>query len=237
MNRWLGVAALSAACVSSCNTERKPSPQPPALASTSPAKPAPTTEPFVLTREEGDALLVLARRSFEAKVRENRTIAVPPEALSTFPRLGARRGAFVTLRKKGDLRGCIGTLEAHRPLAEDVVMNAVSAAVEDPRFSPVTPDEIKDIEVSISVLDAPRPLERLAPDALLERLGKTHPGIILSLHGRRSTFLPEVWDELPDATGFLTHLCNKQGAPGNCWRDPAIGVEIYGSQHLAETKP
>jgi AmmeMemoRadiSam system protein A len=236
MNRWLGVAALSTACLSSCNTEHRPSTQPPARAEASPAKPAPTDDALVLTREEGDALLVLARRSFEAKVREDRTIAVPKEVLSSFPRLGLWRGAFVTLREKGDLRGCIGTLEAHRPLAEDVVMNAVSAAVEDTRFSPVTPDEIKDIEVSISVLDAPRPLERLAPDALVERLGKTHPGVILSFHGRRSTFLPEVWDELPDAPGFLTHLCRKQGAPAECWRDPAIRVEIYGSQHVAETK-
>jgi AmmeMemoRadiSam system protein A len=249
MQRLFIVTTLAAACAASCKGQGKPPADAPATVTSvgtpvapgaSVAAPVPASQPATnraeLTREEGDALLALARQSFESKVRNNREISVPPDVLAKFPRLATRGGAFVTLREKGELRGCIGTLEAHRPLAEDVIKNAVSAAIEDPRFSPVTADEIKDIEVSISVLDAPRPLAPLAPDGLLDLFGKTHPGVVLTYHGRRSTFLPEVWDELPDAAEFLGHLCRKQGAPTACFRDSSTRFETYGSQHFAEAK-
>lgn len=191
---------------------------------------------FDLARGEEQALLELARGAIEAKVREGRDMEVPRALVARFPRLGTLRGAFVTLKKAGDLRGCIGSLEAHEPLAEDVVHNAVSAALEDHRFTPVQPDELGQITLSISVLDEPKRLDTrgLASEDLLERLGASHPGVILSYRGRRSTFLPEVWDELAEPARFLAHLCRKQGSPEECWREPAARFETYGSEHFSE---
>lgn len=190
---------------------------------------------LTLTADEGGALVKLARAAVEARVREARPPAVPQSLLVRWPRLGARRGAFVTLRQRGQLRGCIGTLDPHRPLADDVVANAVAAAVKDPRFPPVGAGELAAIDLSISVLEAPRALEGLAePAALLDRLGQTRPGLIIELGGRRSTFLPEVWEELPQPGAFLAGLCAKQGAPPDCWRDARARLLAYGSQHFSE---
>ncbi|MBI5548824.1 MAG: AmmeMemoRadiSam system protein A, partial [Deltaproteobacteria bacterium] len=191
-------------------------------------------ERFELGREEQEALLELARRAVETQIRQGRKIAVPPELASRFPRLRTQRGAFVTLRKEGKLRGCIGTLEAHRPLAEDVVENAVHAAIHDTRFSPVAAEELPLLHLDISVLDAPRPLQGLAGEALLEHLGERKPGLIIEYQGRRSTFLPSVWEELPEPARFLGHLCRKQGSPEACWKQPQVKLETYGTQSFEE---
>ncbi|MBI2896942.1 MAG: AmmeMemoRadiSam system protein B [Deltaproteobacteria bacterium] len=185
---------------------------------------------------EEQALLELARSAIDAKIRDGRDVEVPRALTSRFPRLGTQRGAFVTLKKSGELRGCIGSLAATEPLAEDVAHNAVSAALEDPRFPPVRPDELAKITLSISVLEQPRALDTggLAPEALLARLGSRRPGVILSYLGRRSTFLPEVWEELPDPGVFLAHLCRKQGSPEGCWRERGARFETYGSEHFSE---
>jgi len=187
---------------------------------------------FELNAEERNALLLIARTSLETRVREGKDLAVPPELVSRHPRLETRRGAFVTLKKDGDLRGCIGTLTAHRPLAEDVAANAVNAALHDPRFSPVAPEELSALKLSISVLDAPRPLSGVAGENLVALLGQKKPGLILEYRGRRSTFLPEVWEQLPEPVQFLGHLCRKQGSPEDCWRSEEARFETYGSQHL-----
>jgi AmmeMemoRadiSam system protein B/AmmeMemoRadiSam system protein A len=189
---------------------------------------------FDLGATERGELLRLARQAVEAKVREGRETEPPPGLVARLPRLGITRGAFVTLRKHGELRGCIGTLEAHAPLVRDVVGNAVNAAVNDSRFPPVAEAELKELTLSISVLDAPRPLPNPGPDGLVSLLQEKKPGFIINFHGRRSTFLPEVWDELPDAAQFLSHLCAKQGSPEGCWRDPSAHFETYGSVHFGE---
>lgn len=189
---------------------------------------------FELFPGEAAALTALARRALEASVRGERGVEPPPDLAVRFPRLFAERGAFVTLREAGALRGCIGTLEAHQPLAQDVVQNAENAALRDSRFGPVKPEELAQISLSISVLDKPRPLAPLAPDGLLAKLGETKPGIILEYERRRSTFLPEVWEELPEPAQFLAQLCRKQGSPPECWRSPGARYLAYGSQHLAE---
>jgi AmmeMemoRadiSam system protein B/AmmeMemoRadiSam system protein A len=189
---------------------------------------------FELFPEEAEALTALARRALEAGVRGERGFQTPPELAARFPRIFAERGAFVTLREAGALRGCIGTLEARQPLAEDVVQNAVNAALHDSRFSPVQPEELARISLSVSVLDKPRPLGPMAPEALLARLREARPGIILEFERRRSTFLPEVWQELPEPVEFLAHLCRKQGSPPECWLSPKASFLAYGSQHLAE---
>jgi MEMO1 family protein len=191
---------------------------------------------YRLADREQNAILDLAKRSVQVEVREGHKMAVPSALVARFPRLGTTRGAFVTLKKRGELRGCIGTLKATQSLAEDVVGNAVNAAIHDPRFSPVRPDELSDIAVSVSVLDVPRPLVGVTGDALVKKLGAEHPGLIIEYEGRRSTFLPQVWDELPEPTEFLGHLCRKQGSVAGCWREPEARFESYGAQVIGESK-
>jgi AmmeMemoRadiSam system protein B/AmmeMemoRadiSam system protein A len=191
---------------------------------------------YRLGAREQQAILDLAQKAVHTQVREGRQMQVPPDLLARLPRLGTTLGAFVTLKKHGELRGCIGTLKASQPLADDVVSNAVNAAIRDPRFSPMRPDELGDIAVSVSVLDVPRPLTGVTGEALAKKLGAEHPGLIIEFEGRRSTFLPQVWDELPEPTEFLGHLCRKQGSPANCWREAAARFESYGAQVIGEGK-
>ena len=189
-----------------------------------------------LTAAEEQALLELARSSVETRVRAGAALEPPSALTRRFPRLGVLGMAFVTLRKAGELRGCIGSLEPTQSLAADVAENAAHAAVDDRRFSPVAPQELAALELSISVLSDPRPLDtrRLPPDELTRRFGREHPGVVLEFQGRHSTFLPSVWEELPDPVDFLSHLCRKQGAPEACWREPNAHYETYGAEHFGE---
>jgi AmmeMemoRadiSam system protein A len=154
--------------------------------------------------------------------------------VSRWPYLAADRACFVTLRKAGDLRGCIGSLEPRRSLIEDVRLNAVSAAVNDTRFQPVGVGELAEIDYEISILDRPRPLQGVTVNELPDWLGKNKPGLIIEYEGRRSTFLPSVWEDLPDPNQFLERLCRKQGSPGDCWRHPSTKLSVYGSIKFAE---
>jgi AmmeMemoRadiSam system protein A len=189
---------------------------------------------FQLGPDERTALLRLARASMESYVKQRVIPDAPEELLKKFPQLGAARACFVTLRKAGDLRGCIGSLEARRPLVEDVRQNAVAAAVSDSRFSPVSIDELAHIDVEISVLDQPKLLQGVSVQELPAWLSKHKPGLIIEYRGRRSTFLPSVWEELPDPNDFLDRLCRKQGSAPGCWRDPAAQLSVYGSIHFGE---
>ncbi|MBF0428188.1 MAG: AmmeMemoRadiSam system protein A [Magnetococcales bacterium] len=136
----------------------------------------------------------------------------------------AKPGAcFVTLTENGRLRGCIGTLAAHRILAEDLLSNAVAAATQDPRFPPLGPGELSGVEIEVSILSAPEPFPHQDGDDLIRRLRPGVHGVILIKNGRRATFLPQVWEQLPRPEDFLGHLCRKAGLDGSCWRH---GVEI-----------
>lgn len=133
---------------------------------------------------------------------------------------------FVTLTCHGALRGCIGTLQAHRSLADDLLHNAVAAALHDSRFSPVTADELPTLTLEVSVLTPPRDFPCQNPDEMVQRLQPGVHGVILHYKGRRATFLPQVWQQLPDPAHFLQNLCLKAGAPGDCWRQGAR-LEVY----------
>jgi MEMO1 family protein len=141
--------------------------------------------------------------------------------------LRAVRACFVTLTKHGDLRGCIGSIMPQEPLNEAVVSRARAAALDDPRFSPVRPEELKDIEVEISVLTIPRPLEFKSPDDLLRKLRPNIDGVVLIMGRRNATYLPQVWEQIPDKVEFLNHLAEKAGADASAWREPGTGVLIY----------
>jgi MEMO1 family protein len=127
--------------------------------------------------------------------------------------LGQPAATFVTLTKNGELRGCIGSLQAARALGEDVAANALGAAFRDPRFPAMTAQEWPQCQVEVSLLSSPKPL-RFADEADL--LGQIEPGkdgLIIECDGKRSTFLPQVWEDLPDKRQFLDHLLRKAGLP------------------------
>jgi hypothetical protein len=144
----------------------------------------------------------------------------------TSPALLAEGACFVTLKKHGQLRGCIGSLEARRSLAEDVCSNAYAAAFRDPRFAPLTADELADVELSISVLTPAEPLRFQSEEDLVGKLRRGTDGLILTDAGRRGTFLPSVWEQLPEAADFLRHLKMKAGLPADYWSD-TIRIDRY----------
>ncbi len=188
---------------------------------------------FQLSAEEKQALLVLARSSVETWVRSQKPVDTA-ELTRRFPKLSTQRACFVTLRREGQLRGCIGSLEPRRPLAEDVQHNAVSAAIHDTRFQPVEESELSSLRYSISVLDLPRPLQGVTAADLPAYMGRHRPGVIIEYRGRRSTFLPSVWEELTDPESFLSRLCLKQGSPSDCWKESDVRISTYGSIYFAE---
>ena len=183
-----------------------------------------------LTSTEKEKLLKLARRSLKAKLRGEK---LPPLNAET-PLLHADSATFVTLSKKGRLRGCIGTLEAYRPLAEDVQEHAIAAALNDPRFPPLKSDELEEIEIEISRLTAPTPLDYENADDLLAKLCPGIDGVILKDGFKRATYLPQVWDQLPNAEDFLDSLCQKMGLPEDTWRFKKLTVLIYQVEEFHE---
>lgn len=133
------------------------------------------------------------------------------------PPLSEPGATFVTLEKDGDLRGCVGTLYPRRPLVEDVVNNAFSAAFRDPRFPPLERQELLRLKLHISRLTQPEPLEVASREELLQRLVPGEDGLVVEDGWRRATFLPQVWASLPDPEEFLSHLMKKAGLPPDHW--------------------
>jgi hypothetical protein len=161
----------------------------------------------------GDALIARARNAIAAAMG----LALGPEP--AHPALDDRGATFVTLRRDGELRGCVGTLQARRALHHDVRAHAVAAAFEDPRFAPLEVEEFADLQIEVSVLGA---AEALRVDSEAEARQALRPGLdglILEWRGRRATFLPQVWDELPQPAGFLRALKLKAGLPIDFWAD------------------
>ncbi|MBF0124897.1 MAG: AmmeMemoRadiSam system protein A [Magnetococcales bacterium] len=149
-----------------------------------------------------------------------------PEQLIAEDNTLAEKGAcFVTLSMDGQLRGCIGSLEPYRPLAADVLENGVAAALHDPRFQPLTAVDLAKTQIEVSLLTPPQPFPYRDGADLIARLQPGHHGVILMQNGRRATFLPQVWHQLPNPVDFLTHLCAKAGLSGDCWQhNPTILV-------------
>lgn len=140
--------------------------------------------------------------------------------------LDERAATFVTLRLDGELRGCIGTLEAVRPLGSDVSHNAWAAAYRDPRFSPVTSAEISLLHVEVSLLSAREPLSIASERDALAQLRPGIDGIVLEYGERRATFLPQVWEGLPDPLDFLSELRRKARLPARFWH-PDVKLSRY----------
>ena len=158
----------------------------------------------VSLEDAGKTLLAIGRSAIEAKLFGS-------ASTSDAPWLAQTGATFVTLSKDGALRGCIGSLQASRPLGADVAENAMAAAFRDPRFQPMTADEWPRVRVEVSLLSPPKPM-RFADEAdLLEQLRPGDDGVILEADGRRATYLPQVWESIPDKRMFMRELARKAG--------------------------
>lgn len=169
-----------------------------------------------LSDPQRTALLDVARRSIEYGLDHPGPLPVDPAAHAPLDRPGA---SFVTLHRNGELRGCIGSLEAHRPLLADVAENAFAAAFRDPRFAPLRAREMTGLHVDVSVLSQPLLLQFSSQPDLLAQLRPGVDGLILEDYGRRGTFLPSVWESLTTAEAFLHNLKLKAGLPADYWSD------------------
>lgn len=147
--------------------------------------------------------------------------------------LGSLRACFVTLESEGRLRGCIGSLDAHRPLGHDLVLNAVSSAMHDYRFEPLRPDE--PVKISVSVLSLLKPLIVDSESELLSVLQPGIDGVVFQAGARRSTFLPVVWQSLVRPDEFMAELKRKAGLPGNYWSD-AVRIWRYHTESFGEER-
>lgn len=186
-----------------------------------------------LDPEERSLLLRLAREALERGVCGE---PLPILELEILPlKLREPGASFVTLTNAGRLRGCIGTLEARLPLAEDVRLHAVAAATQDYRFPPVEPAELPAIRIEVSSLTKPAPVDYLDPDDLIAKLCVGVDGVILIDGLARATFLPQVWDKIPVAADFLSHLCYKMGALPDLWRKKHLEVYTYQVEIFHET--
>jgi AmmeMemoRadiSam system protein A len=185
-----------------------------------------------LTDSEKQILLQLAREAVECGVTGRILPILDQNSLS--PNLIEYGSSFVTLTIHTELRGCIGSLEAHQPLVDDVREHAIAAALQDPRFPPVQPAELGSIHLEISRLTTPQALEYSSSDDLIKKLKPHVDGVILQNGHRRATFLPQVWEKLPDPVQFLEHLCQKMGMDASAWRHIPMQVFVYQAEDFGE---
>lgn len=185
-----------------------------------------------LTDGEKQTLLHLAREALEAAVRGIALLPLENESLT--PALREDGASFVTLTIHGELRGCIGALEAYQPLSDDVREHVIAAALKDPRFPPVSQKELSRIHIEVSRLTSPKELQYANADDLLKKLRPHVDGVILRHGHRRATFLPQVWEKIPDPVEFLEQLCYKMGERGNLWRETKLQVYTYQVEEFHE---
>jgi AmmeMemoRadiSam system protein B/AmmeMemoRadiSam system protein A len=145
-------------------------------------------------------------------------------------------GTFVTLKIQGQLRGCIGNLTPAESIANGIKRNAINAAFHDPRFAPLSTDELEQTEIEVSILTEPHPLEYRDSDDLIDKLRVNIDGVIIRKGHASATFLPQVWEQLPKPEDFLTHLCMKAGLPSDAWKSSQLEILTYQVQYFAETR-
>jgi len=161
--------------------------------------------------ETGSTLLAIARESLAA------ALGFGEESSRDEPWLREPGATFITLRRLGELRGCVGSIQAYRPLLDDVRSNSRAAAFSDSRFPPVRPAEYVAISLEVSLLSPCEPFEVGCEEEALRQMRPGTDGVVFEFQGRRSTFLPQVWEQLPDPWDFLAHLKRKAGFPASFW--------------------
>lgn len=185
-----------------------------------------------LTLDDRRLLLQIARDAVSRELQGERRRRLDLSEYS--PRLRELGACFVTLTKKGDLRGCVGSIEAAQPLVLDVQDRSLAAAFGDPRFPPLSEQELAEVEIEISILTPPRRLQYHDPGDLPGLLRPGVDGVILSHQFRRATFLPQVWEKLPEPEIFLGRLCQKMGMPPDAWKQSLMEVETYQAEKFRE---
>ena len=186
---------------------------------------------FELTAQQQRQLLQVARESIRHGLDHGRSMAVDVQHYDEpLRRLAA---TFVTLHKSGDLRGCIGALQPYRPLLSDVAEHAFAAAFSDPRFPPLRREELDGIVISISVLGPPQAVAFTDEEQLIAQLRPAVDGVILEEGRNRGTFLPSVWETLPEPRQFLQQLKRKAGLPADYWSEN-LRVSRYTTHSFSE---
>lgn len=183
-----------------------------------------------LTDEHGTKLLKLAHAAIKKRLKGKKV------EISQFaePLFQEKRGTFVTLKIKNQLRGCIGNIEPVKSIVEGINDNAENAAFNDHRFSPLSLEEFDSIQISISILTEAVALSHKGGRDLVAKLRPHKDGVILRKGGAGATFLPQVWQQLPDAAQFLSHLCQKAGLRKDCWIEDDVKILTYQVQSFEE---
>jgi AmmeMemoRadiSam system protein A len=184
-----------------------------------------------LSDDDRNCLLKLARSAITAELVGGDEVIRPANPSAA---LQEQCGCFVTLHKNKALRGCIGTIEATRSLLAGVEDSARNSAFRDPRFPPLEADELPAVDIEISVLSVPVALKYDDGDDLLKKLQPGIHGVIISRAWHSATFLPQVWEQLPDTTSFLEHLCLKAGLKKNSWKTGDLTVKVYTVEYFSE---
>lgn len=183
-----------------------------------------------MTKDQQQLLLALAKNSIQHGLTTGKPLKVN---LADFPaELTEHRATFVTLQKHGQLRGCIGMLTAVRPLVEDIAENAFLAAFQDPRFPPLSVHELAELDIHLSLLTPAEPMVFSSEADLICQIQPFTDGLILQEGGRRGTFLPSVWEQLPEPQQFLRHLKQKAGLPPDYW-SATVQVFRYQTEMIA----
>jgi len=194
------------------------------------------SDPPQLSTRIGEYLVAAARRHLTATLTGERLSGrADGDAAPSAPALLDPGSTFVTLTQAEELRGCMGTLYPVRPLIEDVRHNVLNAALRDPRFPPVTPGELTDIRIEVTVLSLPEPIAFGGEEEALAALRPHRDGVVFIFEHRRSTLLPQVWESLPSPRRFLACLKQKAGLPVDFWH-PAIRLERYAARSFAEAE-
>ncbi len=184
-----------------------------------------------LTPQQQQQLLQVARESIEYGLQHGHAIRVETDTYDE--QLQQQGASFVTLNKNGALRGCIGTLQPYQPLVNDVAEHARAAAFSDPRFPPLGSDEFAGIVISVSVLGRPNAISFSDEEDLITQLKPSQDGLIFEEGGARGTFLPSVWESLPEPRQFLQQLKRKAGLPIDYWSD-SLKISRYTTQSFSE---
>lgn len=188
----------------------------------------------MLTEQEGRHLLSIARQSIlhGLGMAEHPRVHMKPTASDVI--LNENRGAFVSLHKKGELRGCIGIIEPEKTIFDAVTDNAKHAAFNDTRFNPLRSDELDDTLIEVSILTRPERLNYSDPTDLVLKLEPGIHGVVLSNGNNKATFLPQVWQQLDSSEVFLDHLCLKAGLPRDKWQTGELDFFVYQVQSFED---
>ena len=188
---------------------------------------------MTLSNKDQQFLLKLSRNALEHIFKIGTELTVKDSDIPSL--LLEKKATFVTLTKNGELRGCIGKLLPIKELCRDVLENTYSAAFADPRFPQLSKDELKDLHIEISVLDKPNELHYENTSDLVQKLEKGKQGVILEFGLYSATFLPQVWDDLPKADEFLSHLCRKAGLSADTWKKGKMNIQTYSVLKFSES--